>query len=158
MNKALERLTALLAPVVEGLGYELVGMEWDTSARRRVLRLYIDAEDGIRLDDCERVSAQVSAVLDVEDPIAGAYLLEVSSPGLDRPLFTLDHFRRFAGQKVQIKLKKPMGGQRRFAGMIVQVKNDLVVLIGEDGREIALAFADIDKAKLLPDYQAILKG
>lgn len=157
MHKAQE-LTQLLTPVVTGLGYELVGVEWDSNGRRRVLRIYIDVEGGITVADCERVSSQVSALLDVEDPIAGAYLLEVSSPGLDRPLFTLEHFQRFIHHRVQLRLKLPVGGQRRFKGVIAGIDGDRVILRGEDNSEIAILFANIDKAKLIPDYQAILKG
>lgn len=157
MSKA-QKLTQLLTPVVTGLGYELVGIEWDSSTRGRVLRVYIDVEGGITVDDCERVNNQVSALLDVEDPISGAYLLEVSSPGLDRPLFTLEHFRRFTGHRVQLRLKLPLGGQRRFKGVIARIESDRVVLRSEEGRETAVPFENIDKARLIPDYQAILKG
>ncbi len=157
MSKA-QKLTQLLTTVVTGLGYELVGIEWDSSPRGRVLRIYIDVEGGITVDDCERVSTQVSALLDVEDPIAGAYLLEVSSPGLDRPLFTLDQYRRFINHMVQLRLKLPLEGQRRFKGVIARIEGDRVVLRGEEGREITILFENIDKARLIPDYQAILKG
>jgi ribosome maturation factor RimP len=158
MGKASEQLIQLLTPVVTGLGYELVGVEWDSSPKGKILRVYIDVEGGITLDDCEQVSSQLSALLDVEDPISGAYSLEVSSPGIDRPLFTPDQYRRFLGQRVQIKLKRPLAGQRRFKGVIAGVERDRVVLTSEDGREIAIPFEDIDKARLVPDYRAIMKG
>jgi len=159
MARASEQLIRLLAPVVTGFGYELVGVEWDLSPRGRILRVYIDVEDGgVTVADCERVSAQLSALLDVEDPIAGAYLLEVSSPGIDRPLFTLDQYRRFLGQKVQIRLRLPLAGQRRFKGEIVGVEEERVILRSEDGQRIAIPFEEIDKARLIPDYRAIWKG
>ncbi len=158
MARASEQLIRLLAPVVSGLGYELVGVEWDLSPRGRILRVYIDVEDGVTLADCERVSAQLSALLDVEDPIAGAYLLEVSSPGIDRPLFTLDQYRRFLGQKVQIRLRLPLEGQRRFKGEIARVEEDRVIIQSEEGQRIAIPYEAIDKARLIPDYRAILKG
>ncbi len=153
-----EDLIQLLRPVVVGLGYELVGVEWTTDTRgRRVLRVYIDIEDGVTVDDCEIVSQQISALLDVEDPIPGSYLLEVSSPGLDRPLFTLDHYRRFVGHKVRLTLCRPRAGQRRFSGVIREVAGDRICLQTVSG-SVSLPFEDIDKARLVPDYQAIMKG
>ncbi|WP_460034246.1 ribosome maturation factor RimP [Methylothermus subterraneus] len=156
-RKASEQLVQLLAPVIAGLGYELVGVEWDKSSRGRILRVYIDAEDGITLADCERVSAQVGALLDVEDPIAGTYLLEVSSPGVDRPLFTLEQYRRFLGHKAQLKLKLPLAGRRRFTGVIAEVENGWVILESAGGKT-AIPFENIEQARLVPDYQALLKG
>lgn len=157
MSQAKE-LIRLLQPVVAGLGYELVGVEWTSDTRgRRVLRVYIDVEDGVTVDDCEIVSQQISALLDVEDPIPGSYLLEVSSPGLDRPLFTLEHYRRFVGHKVRLTLSRPKAGQRRFSGVIEGVAEDQVRLRTVDGT-VSLPFEDIDKARLVPDYQAIMKG
>jgi len=153
-----EELIHLLQPVVVGLGYELVGVEWSADTRgRRVLRIYIDVEDGVTVDDCEIVSQQISALLDVEDPIPGSYLLEVSSPGLDRPLFTLEHYRRFVGHKVRLNLSRPRAGQRRFSGVIEGVTGDRIRLRTVDG-PVSLPFGDIDKARLVPDYQAIMKG
>ncbi len=157
MNQT-EALTQLLQPVVAGLGYELVGVEWCADTRgRRVLRVYIDVEDGVTVDDCEIVSQQISALLDVEDPIPGSYLLEVSSPGLDRPLFTLDHYRRFVGHRVRLNLSQPRAGRRRFSGVIEGVAGDRIRLRTVDGL-VSLPFEDIDKARLVPDYQAIMKG
>lgn len=147
-------LRALLEPSVTGLGYELVGVVYVGSGARRVLRLYIDAAAGIDLDDCERVSRQVSAVLDVEDPIAGQYALEVSSPGLDRPLFTPEHFRRFAGHQVTIVLREPQVGRRRFRGRLEGIREDEGagprVVVVEDGTEHVLALAAVGKANLVP--------
>ncbi len=157
MNRT-EELTQLLRPVVVGLGYELVGVEWSADTRgQRVLRVYIDVEDGVTVDDCEIVSQQIGALLDVEDPIPGSYLLEVSSPGLDRPLFTLEHYRRFVGHKVRLSLSRPRAGQRRFSGVIEEVAGDQIRLRTVDG-PVSLPFGDIDKARLVPDYQAIMKG
>ncbi|WP_040574808.1 ribosome maturation factor RimP [Methylohalobius crimeensis] len=159
MSRVSDQLSELLAPVVTGLGYELIGIEWDSDSRgHRVMRIYIDAEDGITVDDCERVSNQVSALLDVEDPVSGSYLLEVSSPGIDRPLFTLDHFRRFVDQAVKLRLRQPRDGQRRFKGVIAGTEDDCLILRTDGGDEIALPIDNIDKARLVPDYKAILKG
>ena len=116
MRHVPEKLQDLIESVVSSLGYELVGVEYLTQGRGGLLRVYIDSEDGINLDDCSRVSHQLSGVLDVEDVIRGQYQLEVSSPGLDRPLFSLAHFERFVGQQVKLKLAVPIHGQRKFRG------------------------------------------
>ncbi len=159
MSQSADKLTRLLEPVVTGLGYEMVGIEWSADTRgRKVLRIYIDAEDGITVDDCEQVSRQISALLDVENPVRGAYMLEVSSPGLDRPLFSLKHFERFMGESVRIHLHQPHEGQRRFKGTILTVENDRVVIGTSDGKQVAIPFEIIEKARLIPDYKAIMKG
>lgn len=110
MSSKLEQLQALLAPVVEALGYECWGVEFISQGRHSVLRVYIDRPEGILIDDCEAVSRQVSGILDVEDPISGEYTLEVSSPGMDRPLFTLEQFAKHAGEQVKIRLRSPYEG------------------------------------------------
>ncbi|MCL7571001.1 ribosome maturation factor RimP, partial [Pseudomonas aeruginosa] len=112
MSSKLEQLQALLAPVVEALGYECWGVEFISQGRHSVLRVYIDRPEGILIDDCEAVSRQVSGILDVEDPISGEYTLEVSSPGMDRPLFTLEQFAKHAGEQVKIRLRSPYEGRR----------------------------------------------
>ncbi|BCX81817.1 ribosome maturation factor RimP [Methylomarinovum caldicuralii] len=148
----------LLQPVVTGLGYELVGIEWAADTRgQRILRVYIDVEGGVTVDDCEQVSQQISALLDVEDPIPGHYVLEVSSPGVDRPLFTLDHYRRFRGEEARVLLARPQDGQRRFRGVIEGVEDDRIRLKTRQGT-VSLPFDEIEKARLVPDYQAIMKG
>lgn len=158
MGKVSEQLYRLLEPVINGLGYELVGIEWSADNRQhKVLRIYIDVEDGISVDDCELVSGQISAVLDVEDPIPGAYLLEVSSPGLDRPLFNLEHFRRFVGQPVKVTLSRPLDGRRRFQGTIDTIEDERIHLATDQGN-VEIPLEQIEKARLVPDYQAILKG
>jgi len=149
MGRAPSRLQELVAPVVAALGYELVGVEHVPQGRRSVLRLYIDRDDGITVDDCERVSRQVSGLLDVEDPIPGEYLLEVSSPGLDRPLFTAGHFQRFVGHQVRLRLTTPIEGRRNFSGVLQGMREDGVVLLVE-GVEVELPLAKIDKANLVP--------
>jgi len=141
-------LHTLLAPTVEALGYELWGCAMAASGRRSTLRIYIDNAQGITVDDCERVSRQISALLDVEDPIAGAYILEVSSPGLDRPLFTVDQFGRFIGQVVNIRLHVPMENRRNLKGVIQQVKDNTVVVVVED-KEFAVIASNIARANLV---------
>lgn len=141
----------VIEPAVSALGYELVGIEYLPQGRHSLLRIYIDHEDGITVDDCERVSRQVSAALDVEDPIHGQYTLEVSSPGLDRPLFTAEHFRRFAGNEVQLRLHTPVEGRRKFKGLLRGVRDEKVVL-EIDGVELLFPLEDIEKAQLVPQW------
>jgi ribosome maturation factor RimP len=144
-----DSLTVLLDRVVTGLGYDLVGHELTkTGEGGRTLRVYIDLPGGIRLEDCERVSHQLSAALDVDDPIRGAYTLEISSPGLDRPLFTLDHFRRFVGREAKVVLRNPVAGRRRFKATIRQVGAETVDL-EEGGETLEVPFSLIDKARLV---------
>ncbi len=142
-------LEALLEPAVSRLGYELVGVELHGRGRGLVLRLYIDREGGVSLDDCQRVSRQVSGLLDVEDPIPGPYTLEVSSPGLDRPLFKEAHFRRFAGRKVRIRTDVPLEGRRNFRGVLRGVRGGEVI-VEVDGTEYALPMERIEQARLVP--------
>lgn len=144
-----EKLQALLEPVVEGLGYELVWLEV-VRAKTVLLRLYIDTPHGINLDDCERVSRQVSGVMDVEDPISGEYTLEVSSPGLDRPLAKPEHFVQFAGYAAKVQLSMPLDGQRNFSGQLLGLENEQVVLVDGDNTW-RLPLVDIERARLLPE-------
>lgn len=148
-----ESLTNLIEPVVEGLGYELLGIEYISQGRHSVLRLYIDSEQGIGLSDCELVSRQVSGVMDVEDPLQGQYVLEVSSPGLDRPLFKPAHYARHVGQLVRVRLRRPQGNTRRFHGVLVEADDKGILLHdAETGQDHRLAFVDIDKANLEPEF------
>ena len=147
-------LQELLAPVVTALGYELLGIErLSRGQRTSIVRLYIDSPQGITLDDCERVSYQVSGVLDVENPIVGSYTLEVSSPGIDRPLFTLEHFKRFIGHQIKIRLAHPVQTRRHFTGILQKVE-DLNVTIMVEGREYHLPYHQIEKARLVPRWDA----
>lgn len=144
------RLNEVVASGVEALGYELVGVELDSGGGRRVLRIYIDHPDGITLEDCERVSHQVSGVLDVEDPIQGNYLLEVSSPGVERPLFEAGHYERFIGARVRVKLHDPLNGRRKLKGLIVACDQGVVTL-DEDGERWEIPLADISRANLIAE-------
>ncbi|MGA0266050.1 MAG: ribosome maturation factor RimP [Lysobacterales bacterium] len=154
---SVKRLTDMLQPLVEDLGYEFVGLEYTGQSKNAVLRIYIDHKQGIDLDDCGRVSGEVAALLDVEDPISGQYNLEVSSPGLDRPLFTLEQCARFAGEQVQMTVFAPVEGRRKFKGRILSVTGD-TLNIDQDGAEIALDFSNIAKARLVPDYDSLMSG
>ncbi|TQV70507.1 ribosome maturation factor RimP [Exilibacterium tricleocarpae] len=144
-----EELKALLAPTVAALECELWGLEYFSQGKHTTLRLYIDAEGGVTLQDCERVSRQVSSVLDVEDPIHGEYALEVSSPGVDRPLYTLEHFARYAGEQVTVKLRVPFDGRRKFSGTLRGVEGDEVVVVVDD-HEYLLPLDSIDRANIIP--------
>lgn len=150
------RLTQLLQPLVEGLGYEFVGLEHRSNPKSPALVIYIDRPGGIAVEDCERVSREVAAVLDVEDPIPGHYDLEVSSPGLDRPLFTLEQFERFSGATAQVSLFAPLDGRRKFKGEILGIRNG-VVRLDQDGTEVELDMGNIAKARLVPDYDSLFK-
>jgi len=142
-------LIHLLEPAVSGLGYELVELEFAPAGSGSLLRLYIDAPPGISLDDCERVSRQVSAILDTEDPIPGQYTLEVSSPGLDRVLRKPEHFRRFAGNRIRLQLEVPIEGRKRFTGTLLEARDDGIAL-EVDGVRRVFGYAQIHKARLVP--------
>jgi ribosome maturation factor RimP len=144
-----DELQAVIEPAVESLGYELVDLEVKVGGRDGLVRVFIDQPDGIGLDDCEAVSRQVSAVLDVEDPIPGHYTLEVSSPGLDRPLTKREHFERFAGEDVRIRLRTPIEGRRNFRGAIRAVHDDSID-VEVDGQSHTLPIATIASARLVP--------
>ena len=148
------KLTRLLQPLGEDLGYEFVGLEHSSNPKMPVLVIYIDRPGGISVEDCERVSREVAAMLDVEDPIPGHYNLEVSSPGLDRPLFTLEQFERFQGEVAQLSLYAPVGGRRRFKGQILGTSEGRVRL-DQDGEEVELEMGNIAKARLVPDYDSL---
>lgn len=155
MSGKAEEITALLAPTVASLGLELLGAEFAPTGTSAMLRLYIDASGRhVGIEDCEAVSREVSAVLDVEDPISSAYTLEVSSPGIDRPLFTPAQFARFAGEQARLNLRLPVDGRRRLQARIVRVEGESVVL-DLDGRELAVAHGNIEKARLVPDLVAL---
>lgn len=144
-------LRTLLEPTVEALGYELLHLEFSAAGGDGILRVYIDAPGGIRVDDCEAVSRQLSVVLDAEDALRSARALEVSSPGLDRPLVKPDHFRRFAGSRARIVLHAPVGGRRRFTGELMEA-GERGVIMEVDGERYELAYADMDTARLVPVF------
>lgn len=146
-----QKLQLLVQDSIDAMGFELVGVECQRAGRFMTVRLYIDKEDGVTIDDCSDVSRQVSAIFDVEDPIADKYNLEVSSPGLDRPLFTLAHYQRFIGREVVIHLRIPMFDRRKWQGELVSVADDLISL-NVEGNVQTFAFGNIQKANLIPVF------
>ena len=151
MRSAPDSLTELIRTAVEPLGYELVGVELLSGRSRSTLRVYIDHEEGISADNCAVVSHQVSGVLDVEDPIQENYSLEISSPGLDRPLFFREDFDRFSGSRVRIKLRMKLQCRRHFEGALKGIQGDDVLVVVDD-EEFNLPFEQIDKARLVPEF------
>jgi ribosome maturation factor RimP len=141
----------MLNAPVEAIGFELVGLEFVRAGKHSTLRIYIDSEKGIDVDDCADVSHQVSAVLDVEDPISTEYNLEVSSPGLDRPLFKPEHYQQVAGQTITVKLQMPENGRRNFKGVLGHVDNT-VFSIDVDNETFELAFDNVLKANVVPEF------
>ena len=165
MTDKASEIAALLVPTVQSLGLELLGAEYLPAPGGATLRLYIDvpADDvpsdaaqtrTVGIEDCEAVSREVSAQLDVADPISGHYTLEVSSPGVDRPLFSPAQFARFLGENAKVVLKLPQDGRRRLQGAIARVEGESIVF-NVDGNELAVAFDNIDKARLVPDWVAL---
>ncbi|MBT5008674.1 MAG: ribosome maturation factor RimP [Gammaproteobacteria bacterium] len=142
-------LSKLIEPLVEELGCELWGIEKLQQGRQVVLKIYIESADGINVDDCARVSRQVSAILDVEDPIPGEYMLEVSSPGVERRLFKPEHFNVCKGEKVQITLRQAFDGRRKFKGLLCGLEDEEVVIRVDDAQEIVLPMDSIERARVL---------
>ncbi|MDQ3056516.1 MAG: ribosome maturation factor RimP [Pseudomonadota bacterium] len=164
MDKA-QHIAELLTPTIASMGLELLGIDYLSNPGSAVLRLYIDvpanADEGrhVGIEDCEAVSREVSAQLDVEDPISSNYTLEVSSPGLDRPLFTLPQFARFIGETAKVTMKLPQDGRRRLQGVIIRVDDASVVFnvdhTTDNSSDIEINFDNIEKAKLVPDWAAL---
>jgi ribosome maturation factor RimP len=142
-----ERLIVLIEPLLERLGYELVELEYSSGRAHGALRVFIDKAGGVGVDDCEKVSREVSALLDVEDPIPTGYTLEVSSPGFDRVLRTPAHFERFAGARVFVELQVPRSGRRRYTGTLVSV-DEKGIAVEVDGQRVEMLYAEISKARL----------
>ncbi len=151
MRVGAEKFRAMLEAPVENLGYELVHIELSGQGKDTILRIYIDAPGGILVDDCATVSRQLSAVLDVEDPLNTNYFLEVSSPGLDRPLVKPEHFKQYVGNKVRIVMVTHILGRRRFTGQMVESGDEWVVL-EVDGESYELPYEDMESARLEPEF------
>jgi len=145
-----DELAKLLEPTVERLGYELADLEVRLGGKGGLVRVFIDKAEGIDLDDCEKVSLAVSALLDVEDPVPSNYSLEVSSPGLDRKLTKVEHFQRFEGETVKVQMRFPIEGRRRFRGTLVS-SNDENIVVEVDGESHSLPLKTIDTARLVPE-------
>lgn len=146
-----QAIHTLIQPTVESLGFELWGVDFLSQGKNSRLTIFIDSEKGVNVDDCADVSRQVSALLDVEDPISGQYNLEVSSPGMDRPLYTLEQFGRYVGHQVQVRLREPFDGRRKFQGILMGVEGDEVILRVEQ-EEFGFPLEAIDRAHLVPVF------
>ena len=147
MAKMEEKLEALLGPVVEGIGYELADLAFVKEGQNWYLRLYVDQEGGVSLDDCEAISRAVEEVMDEKDPIEQAYFLEVSSPGLDRPLKKDRDFERFRGHLVDLKLYRAQEKRKTFQGELVKKENGQII-IREDGQERSFEEKDVAQVRL----------
>lgn len=143
-----QHVQELIESAVTALGCELWGVQLLSQGRHSTLRIYIDKPEGIHVDDCAAVSHQVSGILDVEDPIKSQYTLEVSSPGIDRPLFKLEHYQRYVGEEVSLRLRVPFDGRRKFSGLLMAVETDNII-VRVDDEEYILPFESIDKANIV---------
>lgn len=149
-------LSQLIAPIVEDLGFVFWGLEYLPQKNGAMLRVYIDAEQGVGVDDCARCSREISGVLEVEDPISSAYVLEVSSPGMDRVLFSSKQMATYLGQAVQIKLAQPVDGARNIKGLITAVAGDEVT-VSNDQKDYQFEFDNVMKARLKPVFDGVKK-
>ncbi len=135
------------------MGYELVGIEYVQNGKHSVLRIYIDTDQGVDVEDCALVSEQVSAILDVEEPITGQYHLEISSPGIERPLFNIKHYQRFLGHSIKLRLLRPQQGRRQFQGTIkIVLESENSIILATELEEVKLAIVEIDKANLVVEF------
>jgi len=142
-------LSALLEPTVVSLGFQLWGLELISPNRRPTLRIYIEGDNGVTVDDCATVSRHLASVLDVEDPIQGEYTLEVSSPGIDRLLFAPEQYTLYVGEPIEVRLRFPFEGRRRFRGWLMGLEGDDVV-VRIDDHDFLLPMKQIDKARVQP--------
>ena len=144
-----QQITDMLETTIEALGFELWGVEYLSQGRHSLVRIYIDAQQGISVDDCATVSRQVGSLFDVEDPITGEYTLEVSSPGLDRLLFKLEQYTGYVGDVVDLRLRSAFDGRRKFKGILKGIEGEDVV-IQVDDHEYLLPHSAIEKARVQP--------
>jgi ribosome maturation factor RimP len=143
------QLNELIQRVVEGMGCELWGIERLSMGQYSTVKIYIDSKMGVDIEDCAKVSRQVSSLLDVEDPVNGEYTLEVSSPGFNRRLFNLEHYVAFIGSEVRIRLKRSYEGRRKYSGQLRGVEGDEIIL-GQQDEEILIPFEEIERANVVP--------
>jgi len=146
------QLNEMIAPVVESMGFVFWGLEFISQGKHSTLRVFIDHADGINVDHCAQVSRQISSVLDVEDPISQVYNLEVSSPGMDRPLFTLEQYASLAGHIIDVRLRMAFDGRRKFKGQLIGVEQEDIV-IHVDDNEYLLPIELIEKANVVPQFK-----
>ncbi|MDA9680201.1 ribosome maturation factor RimP [Gammaproteobacteria bacterium] len=144
-----DQLNELFQPVVEAMGCELWGIERLSMGRYSTVKIYIDSKTGVKIEDCAKVSRQVSSLLDVENPVNGEYTLEVSSPGLNRRLFKLEHYAAFVGSEVRIRLKRSFEGRRKYSGQLRGLEGDEIIL-GYQDEEILIPFEEIERANVVP--------
>jgi len=148
MTARAEVINALITPVLEALGLRLWGVEYIGQGRHTLLRVYIDKDGGIDVEDCAEASRQISAILDVEDPIKSEYTLEVSSPGIERLLFTLEQYRQYTGSEIKLRLQQNFAGRRNFSGILASVLDDEIELVaGEE--KFNFPFELVEKASLV---------
>ena len=146
-----QQLTEMFTPSVEDLGYEVVGIEYIRAGNHSTLRVYIDQDTGILVDDCAAVSRQIRALMDVKDPITNEYTLEVSSPGLERRLFSAEHYAAFAGEEVKVQLRMPIQNRRKWKGIIDSVEGE-IICVNVDGTLERFALSNIQKANIVPKF------
>lgn len=152
MRKIDPALHERLVAIISSMGYELVGCELLPQGRQTLFRLYLDSPKGVTIDDCSLVSRQVSAMMDVEDPIQGQYVLEVSSPGVDRPLFEIEHYRKYVGKRIKVRLLVPVDGRRQYKGILERVEgDDIYILVDTLGQSVKLPFSIVEKGNLIGD-------
>lgn len=152
MRKIAPKLYTQLETLISSMGYELIGCELLPKGKQKLFRVYIDTPQGVTVDDCSKVSYQVSAMMDVEDPIPGSYSLEISSPGIDRPLFEIKHYHKYIGSQVKIRLHTPVNQRKQYKGVLYRVEGeDVYLLIDDMKQEVKLPFSAIEKANLIGD-------
>ncbi len=147
-----ERLEEIIRPTVEGMGFSLWGVEFRHQGRHSFLTIYIDSDNGVSIEDCSDVSRQLSGVLDVEDVITYAYDLEVSSPGLDRILFTLDQYKKYVGSEINLELNVAVGNYRKFRAILIKIEDTVLTLKSKTDEEIEVLYSNIRRARLVPDF------
>ncbi|WP_025819334.1 ribosome maturation factor RimP [Shewanella marina] len=145
------KLEQMLRVPVEALGYQMWGIEYIQAGKHSILRLYIDSDNGINIEDCAETSRQVSAVLDVEDPISTEFTLEVSSPGVDRPLFNAEQYAKYIGEDVKLQLTMPVAGSRNLKGAVSKVEGQMLSVV-VDGNELVVALDNIRKGNVIAKF------
>ncbi|MDF1797062.1 MAG: ribosome maturation factor RimP [Coxiellaceae bacterium] len=148
---SVRQLEAIFTPSVEALGCHIWHCELQTAGKRKILRLLIEGENGVNANVCAKISRQVSSILDVENLVSGQYMLEVSSPGMDRPLVKPEHFQQYVGRKVKLKLRMPQQERRQWTGELQQCDDEQIHLVTDEG-ELDVRLDNIDKANLVPDF------
>ncbi len=152
MASITEKITEVLKPTIEAMGFELWGVEFNHIGRHSTLILYIDSDKGVSIDDCSDVSRQVSSILDVEDVISYAYDLEVSSPGLDRMIFNLEQMKKYLGSMIKVELNMPVDNHRSFKGVLESIEDNILTFTVMDGMSLEVLYSNVKKARLVPIF------